>query len=155
NGINVGLNPDQVACPQTGLSCPTSRTYRWYAGDVVTNPDGSTTGIPIELGAANLITSDPIEQQPLSMIGALVVEPKGSRFPTDGGTSANVSLAGAGFFREFVSILQNNVYLTGSVFNSMNFGTEPMAYRFSNSAGTPPSNFDQAQVGNAFSNSMT
>lgn len=157
NGVNVGLNPDQVACPPstTGTAgCPSSRTYTWYAGQVVANPDGTTTGIPIELGSANLITADPLEQQPLSMIGALIVEPKGSSWPANSGTSAMIRKAEGGYFRDFVAMLQNNVYLTQNAFNAINFGTEPMSYRFMNSKGKSPGNFDQVQVGNAFSNRM-
>ena len=154
NGVNVGLNPDQVVPACTAAPCP-SRQYQWYAGQVVTNPDGTTTGVPIELGSANLITSDPIEQQPLSMIGALVVEPMGAKWSAKAGTSADITDASGNFlFREFVTILQNNVYLTQGVFNSINFGTEPMAYRFSNAQGKSPGNFDNVPIANAFSNSM-
>lgn len=154
NGVNVGLNPDQVVCPPGTSGCSSSRTYTWYAGQVVTNPDGTTTGIPIELGSANLITSDPLEQQPLSMIGALIVEPKGSSWPAKAGTSAMIRKAEGGYFRDFVVMLQNNVYLTQGAFNAINFGTEPMSYRFMDSEGNSPSNFDQVQIGDAFSNRM-
>jgi hypothetical protein len=149
NGVNVGINPEQLAQVCTTPPCQL-RTYRWYAGDVVTNPDGTTTGVPLELGAANLIASDPFEQQPLAMIGALVVEPAGSKWPPNGGTSADiVDARGSLLFREFVGILQNNVYLTSGVFNSINFGVEPMSYRFG------ASDFEDLDISKAFSNQMT
>jgi hypothetical protein len=149
NGVNVGINPEQLAQVCTTPPCQL-RTYRWYAGDVITNPDGTTTGVPLELGAANLIASDPFEQQPLAMIGALVVEPAGSKWPPNGGTSADiVDARGSLLFREFVGILQNNVYLTSGVFNSINFGVEPMSYRFG------ASDFEDLDISKAFSNQMT
>jgi hypothetical protein len=163
NGVNVGMNPSQVTppCPATGACTP--RQYKWYAGEVITNPDGTTTGVPIELGSANLIASDPIEQQPLAMIGALIVEPKGSKWPANG-TSADVTDSyGKPLFREFVTMMQNNIYLTANqadsgnnypVFNSTNFGAEPMPYRYQNASGTTPGNFDEVDVSQAFSNNM-
>ena len=155
NGANVGLNPDQAICPKgASASCPSSRTYQWYAGDVVTNADGSTTGVPIELGSANLMAADPLEQQPLSMIAALVIEPKGAIWAANSGTSADIHPApGARPFREFVTILQDNVYLSQTVFNSINFGSEPMSYRF-NVPASPAPNFDNSKVDAAFSNRM-
>jgi hypothetical protein len=53
-----------------------------------------------------------------------------------------------------VSILQNNVYLTQGAFNAMNFGSEPMFYRF-NVPSSPPPNFDSFDISAAFSNNMT
>jgi hypothetical protein len=163
NGVNVGINPDQVTpiCPATGACTP--RKYQWYAGEVLTNPDGTTKGIPIELGSANLIASDPVEQQPLAMIAALIVEPAGAQWPTSG-TSADIRDAkGDLLFREFVTMIQNNVYLTANetdlnnnfpVFNSTNFGAEPMPYRYQSPDGTVPPNFDAVDISAAFSNQM-
>ena len=156
NGVNVGMNPDQ-AVQSCGSPPCSSRTYTWYAGNMVTNSDGTTTGIPIELGSVNLIASDPLEQQPLAMIGALIVEPAGSQWSPVGGSNVMVDVKDAKStfaYREFVSILQNNVYLTQNAFNSINFGTEPMSYRFMNKNGKFPSNFDTVDVSTAFSNSM-
>jgi hypothetical protein len=157
NGVNVGINPLQTIGPCQGGQCA-PRQYLWYAGNVVTNPDGTTTGIPIELGSANLIASDPLEQQPLAMIGALIIEPAGSRWSQIVGSNVMVDVndANSNFaYREFVSILQNNVYLTQGAFNAMNFGSEPMSYRFMNQSGSSPSNFDTVDVSRAFSNTMT
>jgi hypothetical protein len=158
NGVNVGINPDQVTplCPATGACVP--KKYQWYAGQVNTNPDGTTTGVPIELGSANLIASDPIEQQPLAMIAALVVEPVGSKWPANG-TSADITDArGYPLFREFVTMMQNNVYLNISnalvLFNSVNFGVEPMPFRYENPQQVPPPSFDDVDISQAFSNSM-
>ncbi len=152
NGVNVGINQEQLArpCPATGACTP--RKYQWYAGQVNTNPDGTTTDVPIELGSANLIASDLLEQQPLAMIGALVVEPAGSKWPANGGTSADIiDSRGYPLFREFVTMLQNNVYLNAT-FNSINFGTEPMTYRIV--PQPPKSNYDTVEVSQAFSNQM-
>ena len=165
NGVNVGINPEQVVppCSKTGPCTP--RKYQWYAGDVITNANGTTTGVPIELGSANLMTSDPFEQQPLAMIGALIIEPKGSQWPRTGGASADIKdSTGKPLFREFVTMLQNNVYLTAQntttpdnafgVFNAINFGTEPMAYRYQDPTGAVPPDFDQVEQSQAFSNQM-
>jgi hypothetical protein len=163
NGVNVGMNPDQITppCPATGTCTP--RKYQWYAGAVTTNADGTTTGVPIELGSVNLIASDPIEQQPLAMIAALIIEPAGAQWPTSG-TSADIRDAkGNPLFREFVTMIQNNVYLTANepdssnnfpVFNSTNFGAEPMPYRYQSSEGVPPGDFDSVDISQAFSNQM-
>jgi hypothetical protein len=55
-------------------------------------------------------------------------------------------------------MLQNNLYLNVSsnfnIFHSLNFGAEPMPYRFQNPQGTPPPDFDAVDISQAFSNKM-
>ncbi len=126
--FNIGYNADQVVpavktqpppgaapdCTQTPSPC---KTYTWYAGNLVVR-DGKTYGVPLELGAINLLPSDPLLQEPLGLYGALIVEPKDSSWTTDGGTQAAATVSrtvtGAdGYatkesFREFVVIAQDD-----------------------------------------------
>jgi len=148
NGVNIGFNPDQTVAP--GNKQP--KVYQWYAGNVAYDAQGNPTGLPIEFGSTNLLTADPLEQQPLSLIGALVVEPQNSIQTPVNRSNVTVDVkdktTGNFLFREFVAITQQNVYLTQSVFNSVNFGTEPMGLRI------PTANWngwDSVQIGCAFS----
>src|SRR5207302_6590169 len=119
--------------------------YQWYAGNVSFSSSGTLTGTPMELGSANLLPSDPLEHPPHAMIGALVVEPQGMIWCNAAKTTCSATMAGATVgnvydttadiykpgvtapqFREFVTMLQDNVYLsTGNNFMSVNFGVEP------------------------------
>jgi hypothetical protein len=153
NGVNVGFNMQQygdTTVGPTGTGCaygssPCSINYQWYAGNVSFSAGGTLTGTPIELGTANLLPSDPIEHPPHAMIGALVVEPQGSIWCNTAKTTCSATMGAAkvgsvydttadiykpgGYapqFREFVTMLQDNVYLsTGNNFMSVNFGVEP------------------------------
>ncbi len=95
-------------------------TYTWYAGDTRAEPTGVPGHVrmvsrPIEFGTANLMPADPLEQPSKGMIGTLVIEPPDADWVTDPGTrvSATVSFpdgnGGTAEFREFVTILQNDV----------------------------------------------
>ena len=87
NGVNVGFNLQMygdTAVPPgkaSGNNCmglsggPNCTRYRWYAGNVNVSTTGAASGVPIEFGSANLISTDPLEQQPHAMIGSLIIEP--------------------------------------------------------------------------------
>ncbi len=78
DGMNVGNNPVQTAAPGGTV------TYQWYAGDIHINPDTNYgTPIPIEFGATNLSSSDPIKHSNKSAIGSLIIEPKGYVWSVD------------------------------------------------------------------------
>ncbi len=175
NGVNVGFNHHQYGSYTTATP-GNSITYTWYAGNLRTNPNGQgVTGIPIELGSVNLLASDPIEQQPHALIGSLIIEPAGSiwckadRTVCSGAmfnakigdvydTTADLYAPGPPrlLFREFVAMVQDEVYLGQSgVFNSVNFGTEPMSLRFATAPGKPfNQDFNSVDLSSAFSNFM-
>ncbi len=80
DGANVGRNPVQTAAPGGG-----KRTYQWYAGDV--GPEirpGVRRATPVEFGATNLISSDPVKHSNKSAIGSLIIEPRCSEWDKDG-----------------------------------------------------------------------
>ena len=106
----VGTNSHNPVVPGT------KTLYTWYAGDTraVDLGGGNVKMVsrPIEFGTANLMPADPLEQPSKGMIGTLVIEPPDADWVTDPGTrvSATVSFnGGADEFREFVTILQNDV----------------------------------------------
>ncbi|HEX8456586.1 MAG TPA: hypothetical protein VF656_04625 [Pyrinomonadaceae bacterium] len=78
DGMNIGNNPVQTAAPGGSI------TYQWYAGDIHIDPDTNYgTAIPIEFGATNLSSSDPIKHSNKSAIGSLIIEPAGSTWTVD------------------------------------------------------------------------
>jgi hypothetical protein len=78
DGGNVGRNPVQTAAPGQSVS------YMWYAGNIDVKEDGTRIATPVEFGAINLISADPIEHASKGLIGALIVEPEGSTWQCDG-----------------------------------------------------------------------
>ncbi len=171
DGMPVGTN-QPIANTPTPVPPGGTATYSWYAGTVAANGDGTTTGTPVEFGSVNLLTSDPMEQQPYAMVGALIIEPadasctSDSKNPTNfpltycqavngSHLTADITSSSAGNFREFVSILQDNVYLqwtqnsdTLTASDSINFTSNPMPYRFcGNSSG-----WNSVDIQGAFSN---
>jgi hypothetical protein len=106
DGMNVGNNPVQTAAPGGGTV-----TYQWYAGDIHIDPDTNYgTGVPIEFGATNLSSSDPIKHSNKSAIGSLIIEPQHSTWAVDADSthSATISTPYASF-REQVLQFQNDV----------------------------------------------
>jgi hypothetical protein len=137
--FNVGHNPVQTVEPGK------SRTFLWYAG---------MNGKPAELGTSNLIPSDPLMQDPLGLIGALVVEPAGSTERTDANSRAAATIIhpGGASFREVVLFTQSDLQTiqgtgssaaysaagltwggssAGATINGINDRTEPLGYRTS------------------------
>jgi hypothetical protein len=74
DGMNVGFNNVQTA-PSGG-----SITYKWYAGDVTVDNNGTAIYTPVEFGATSLIPADPIKHAHKGAIGALIIEPVGSTY---------------------------------------------------------------------------
>ncbi len=161
SGLNVGFNPAQTVPPGKQTA------YSWYAGTLTTGANGQVTGTPVELGSVNLLSSDPMEQQPYALIGSLIIEPAASVWcqagtstcsnstptsPAIPDTTVDVKDSGGNLlFREFVTMVQDNVYLNnGSYFQSVNFGTEPMFYRYQ----SPSVNFNFIDISQAFANSL-
>ena len=106
DGKNVGFNPNQTAGPGGIVR------YRWYAGDVVIKGN-ERIATPIEFGATNLISSDPIKHSQKGAIGSLIIEPEGSSWIEDAGSraQATVTKSDGTSFREFVVQFQSDVNL--------------------------------------------
>ncbi|HEX6901531.1 MAG TPA: copper oxidase [Thermoanaerobaculia bacterium] len=124
DGANIGGNLTQTVSPGQ------FKTYKWYAGDVRVNADGSVTTTPVELGATNLISSDRIKHASKGAIGALIIEPPNATWVEGASrTQADVTnpspVAGQdATFREFVLLFQNdvNMYNTVGLGPSTTFG---------------------------------
>src|SRR5678815_2361224 len=104
DGKNVGFNPNQTVGPG-GIA-----RYTWYAGDVVIN-GFQRIATPIEFGATNLISSDPIKHSNKGAIGSLIVEPQGSNWIEDVGSRAQATITKSDGtqFREFVLQFQTDI----------------------------------------------
>jgi hypothetical protein len=160
NGLNVGYNTDkQTAAPGEKV------TYRWYAGKVDRNADGTFKYTPVEFGSLNLFPADPLLQHINALFGAMVVEPLGSRwlcgeegrlascdpplpgqnvpYPPTTRASATVTPGAiripARPFREFVAMISDDLKISFSNTSAINYRTEPTSYRFGNP--TPGSGF--------------
>lgn len=105
DGKNVGFNPNQTVGPG-GVA-----RYRWYAGDIVINSSNQRVAIPIEFGATNLISSDPIKHSNKGAIGSLIIEPQGSTWIEDKNTRAEATITSPDgtSFREFVLQFQSDI----------------------------------------------
>ena len=104
DGKNVGFNPTQTVGPGGVVR------YRWYAGDVVVNGD-QRIATPIEFGATNLISSDPIKHSNKGAIGSMIIEPLGATWIEDAGSraQATVTKPDGTSFREFVVQFQTDI----------------------------------------------
>ena len=106
NGANVGFNKVQTAAPAHSVS------YQWYAGDMIVQPNGFGSPLPIEFGATNLISSDPIKHSNKGAIGSLIIEPPGATWTEDANMRAAATVTSpAGSFREFVLLHQTDINL--------------------------------------------
>src|SRR5689334_15670359 len=164
DGKNVGFNPNQTVGPG-GVA-----RYTWYAGDVVINGNQRIT-TPIEFGATNLISSDPIKHSNKGAIGSLIVEPQGSSWieDTTSRAQATITKSDGTSFREFVVQMQTDInmrYADGSPVpnlggpdgaedaedsaqKAINYRTEPMWKRMNYAPETPfedTRNFDFTNV---------
>jgi hypothetical protein len=106
DGANVGFNKVQTAAPGHSV------TYRWFAGDMTVRSDGFGSTFPVEFGAINLQSSDPIKHSNKGAIGALVIEPQGSTWAEDAHSRAQATVTHpGGSFREFVVLHQTDLNL--------------------------------------------
>jgi manganese oxidase len=104
DGKNVGFNPNQTVGPG-GIA-----RYRWYAGEILVNGT-QRVAVPIEFGATNLISSDPIKHSNKGAIGSLIIEPQGSTWieDRDSRAQATVTKPDGTSFREFVVQHQTDI----------------------------------------------
>lgn len=163
-GINIGLNPVQTVNPGG------SKVYTWYAGDIQISPSGFATGVPIEFGAINLISSDPIKHSNKGAVGAMIIEPQGSTWVEDVSSRAQATVtSGLSTFREFVLVFQNDINLRfadgtpvpntadsddaeDSGQKAFNYKTEPMWKRLNFAPDTPLEMTRNFDFSNALSN---
>ncbi|HEX7676550.1 MAG TPA: hypothetical protein VF713_00385, partial [Thermoanaerobaculia bacterium] len=105
DGDNVGLNPPQTVPAGSSSTTP----YVWYAGKL----DDAGNPFPVEFGSVNLTPSDPIIQNLYGLIGALVIEPKGSEWVADSNSNASAIVRTKNttkpLFREFVAVMQDGL----------------------------------------------
>jgi hypothetical protein len=147
DGMNVGLNPVQTVKTVLPNQQPKTIKYSWYAGNPPTADNPVAT--PIEFGSVGLFAADPLMQHQTGLLGALVVEPKGSSWVCDGGVkcdgtpnngkvpisyaSAVVTKADHTTFREFVVVTQDDANISGAA--GVNYRSEPMYFRYTNPPG--------------------
>ncbi|MEW5851480.1 MAG: copper oxidase [Myxococcota bacterium] len=107
DGVDVGFNPRQTV--REGRV----ETFRWFAGILSVDSRRHRVATPVEFGAINLLSSDPIKHSNKGAVGALIVEPKGSTWYEDAGTRASATIVkrDGTYFREFVMVLQTDVNL--------------------------------------------
>jgi manganese oxidase len=107
DGANAGFNPVQTVGPGGII------TYKWYAGNVFIGSTGLKTAAPVEFGAINLISSDPIKHSNKGAIGSLIIEPAGSTWVEDATSRAQATVTppSGPSFRDFVLQFQNDVNL--------------------------------------------
>jgi manganese oxidase len=164
DGKNVGFNPNQTVGPGGIVR------YRWYAGDVIVN-GSQRIATPIEFGATNLISSDPIKHSNKGAIGSLIIEPQGSSWVEDSTSraQATVTKADGTSFREFVLQFQTDINMRfadgspvpnlagpggaedpeDSAQKALNYRTEPLWKRMNYAPETPfeiTRNFDFTNV---------
>lgn len=164
DGKNVGFNPNQTIGPG-GIA-----RYRWFAGDIVVNGT-QRVAVPIEFGATNLISSDPIKHSNKGAIGSLIIEPQASTWIEDKGTraQATVTKPDGTSFREFVVQFQTDINMRfadgspvpnlagasgaedpeDSAQKAINYRTEPLWKRMNYAPDTPfeqTRNFDFTNV---------
>jgi hypothetical protein len=112
-GFNVAANPESGSPEGRQTAKPgESVKYKWYAGDIRMN--GTTkVATPIEFGATNLISSDPIKHSNKGAIASLIIEPQGSTWIEDANSraQATVTKSDGTSFREFVLQFQTDINL--------------------------------------------
>ncbi len=111
DGANIGMNIANAGVKQT-VEPGQVVTYKWYAGDI--RMDGTTkVATPIEFGATNLISSDPIKHSNKGAIASLIIEPQGATWIEDSNSraQATVSKTDGTSFREFVLQFQTDINL--------------------------------------------
>lgn len=129
DGATIGNNPVQTVTPGG------STDYWWYAGTI---ENGKAT--PVEFGAVNLLPSDPLMHVYRGLFGALIIEPRGSRWVEDPTSSASATVwNGDKVYREFVVFYQNDAnmltngnswWATGNPLAGFNYRSEPPWLRF-------------------------
>ena len=169
DGKNVGFNPNQTVGPGGVVR------YQWYAGDVVINGN-QRIATPIEFGATNLISSDPIKHSNKGAIGSLIIEPQGATWieDPDSRAQATVFKSDGSSFREFVVQFQTDINMRfadgspvpnlggplgaedaeDSAQKAINYRTEPLWKRMGYAPETPFSQTKEFDFTNVLTNAQ-
>jgi hypothetical protein len=145
-GMNVGWNSKGRADQFANFN--ETVKYRWYAGKIDRGSNGTLNYTPVEFGALNLFSSDPMFQHPNGVFGQMIIEPAGSTWQCgdpgslgscDPGSeksraSATITSPAGAKFREF-SIMLSDALITSASgpVNAINYRTEPANHRFAKS----------------------
>ncbi|HEY6215190.1 MAG TPA: hypothetical protein VIW74_00920 [Pyrinomonadaceae bacterium] len=145
-GMNVGWNSKGRADQFANFN--ETVKYRWYAGKIDRGSNGTLNYTPVEFGALNLFSSDPMFQHPNGVFGQMIIEPAGSTWQCgdpgslgscDPGSeksraSATITSPAGAKFREF-SIMLSDALITSAAgpVNAINYRTEPANHRFAKS----------------------
>ncbi|HEV7506891.1 MAG TPA: hypothetical protein VGS07_18520 [Thermoanaerobaculia bacterium] len=131
SGFNSGFNPIQTVAAPSSSGAVSSNTYTWYAGNIDAKAKPANY-IPIEFGAANLMSSDIANHYAHGLFGALVIEPEGAEWPAAESTSITTVVSAPGQhglppqrFREFVLTTRDVLNLQQET-NVANYGSEPL-----------------------------
>jgi hypothetical protein len=134
DGFRIGTNPIADGATPLNTAAPGETVkYTWYAGKVERDTYGKPEYIPVEFGAVDLAPADALMQDNFGLIGALIVEPKGSKWEMDEQFSraqANVTKEDKATFREGVAIVQDDLATVQET--AFNYRTEPISYRYLN-----------------------
>lgn len=128
DGFNIGSNSGvETATPGNKVS------YTWYAGKIALDAYGKTIYTPVEFGAVDLAPATPVMQDNFGLLGALIIEPQGSKWTVDQNTraGATVTKSDGSLFREGVAIIQDDLADLGGA-TALNYRTEPISYRYAN-----------------------
>ena len=130
DGANIGQNQVQTVAPGK------SRTYTWFAGEVLAGLKGGVIHVPVEFGTINLQDmADVVNHGMHGAGGTLIIEPKGATWVSDPDMEAQATvehLDAQGtprLFREHVIVAQDEVGMHSSdprfqcVDQSLNCGT--------------------------------
>ena len=126
DGFNIGANTPKTVQPGSKVE------YTWYAGRVTRDASGKPVYTPVEFGSVNLAPADALMQDNFGLIGALIIEPKGSTWQTDDNTRAAATITKADHtsFREGVILVQDDLATVQQA--AINYRTEPLSYRYVN-----------------------
>ena len=131
DGSEVGINDDST------VPVGDWRWFTWYAGDVRTVSNTLFRATPIEFGATNLMSSDPIEHASKGAIGALVIEPRRSVWHLDPGSKTRATVVAPDTtFRELVLLWQDDL--------NLQFGSATTLRRFDCSTAEPMTDEEEA-----------
>jgi hypothetical protein len=153
-GSNIGFNTKDGQPSQT-VKYNDTIMYKWYAGKIEPDKDGTPKHVPVEFGTLNLFPADPLFHAPNSLFGSMVIEPAGSSWTCDAADGTQVSCEppssttdfsrasatvtdGAEArksFREFVVMISDAIKISGAS-SAINYRTEPKTVRYPSSNTT-------------------
>ncbi len=131
-GVNVGNNVIQTVPPASvisGKKKTNKETYRWYAGDLsfpqLSDSSVTVNATPVEFGGFGLSPADKVKQGQKSLVGGMVVIPKGATVLDDPGqhAQATITRTDGTKFRDMMLVMTKDVnhrYADGAAVEHMN-----------------------------------